>query len=113
MHEFDIVQSLIKLISKYAEENRASAVLSVTIKIGKLSGVEPYLLKTAFDTFKENTIASGAELLIDVRDVKIMCKECNKESILTEFIFICPRCGSFDIETLDGEGMTLESITME
>jgi hydrogenase nickel incorporation protein HypA/HybF len=113
MHEFDIVQNLLTLIKKYAEDHHAETVISVKIKLGRLSGVEPYLLKTAFDTFKQDTIAAGAQLIMDVRDVLIKCRECNQQSILEEFIFICPSCGSIDIETIDGEGMTLEQLEME
>ncbi|MBF0540871.1 MAG: hydrogenase maturation nickel metallochaperone HypA [Nitrospirae bacterium] len=113
MHEFDIVQNLLKLIKKYAEDNHAATVISVKIKLGRLSGVEPYLLKTAFDTFKENTIANCAELIMDIRDVVIRCNQCNQQSILTEFIFICPICGSIDIETIEGDTMTLETLEMK
>lgn len=66
MHEYSIVQALLDQCEHYAKENDAEIVTKVTVKIGKFSGVEPYLLETAFDTFKETTICSQAEFIITV-----------------------------------------------
>ena len=58
MHEYSIVQSLIDTCYENAKANNASKVLKVVVKIGVMSGVEPDLLQTAFDTFKEDTICN-------------------------------------------------------
>jgi hydrogenase nickel incorporation protein HypA/HybF len=62
MHEFLVVQSLLNLIEENAKQNNAKSLSKVVVKIGKLSGIEPHLLKIAFDTFKEKTICENAEL---------------------------------------------------
>jgi hydrogenase nickel incorporation protein HypA/HybF len=49
MHEYSIVQSLLNQCGYNAKVNDATKVV---VKIG----VEPDLLKTAFDTFKEGTM---------------------------------------------------------
>ena len=56
MHEYSIVQSLLESGEEHAKQNEAKEVTQVIIKVGVLSGVEPDLLQTAFDTFKEKTI---------------------------------------------------------
>ena len=56
MHEYSVVQSLLESCEEHARVNEASKVTKVVVKIGVLSGVEPDLLKTAFDTFKEQTV---------------------------------------------------------
>jgi Zn finger protein HypA/HybF involved in hydrogenase expression len=53
MHEYSIVQALLTQCEEIAAQNDAQSVTKVVVKIGKMSGVEPYLLEIAFNTFKE------------------------------------------------------------
>ena len=46
------------------------------MKIGVMSGVEPELLKSAFDTFKEETICDSAEFILNIQPVVVMCRDC-------------------------------------
>lgn len=113
MHEYSIVQSLLESCEEHAKENEAKKVTKVIVKIGVLSGVEPDLLKTAFDTFKEQTICNEAIFVMNIQKIKIECKDCNKQSILEKNEFSCPKCNSINIDVLDGEDMFLMSLEME
>ncbi len=113
MHEFSIVQSLLSLIESYAEENGAFRVSKVVVSVGVLSGVEPSLLETAFNTFKEGTVAQDAELLIELEKLKLKCGSCGKESEKEELNLVCPECGSQNTEVTGGEDLLLKSLEME
>jgi hydrogenase nickel incorporation protein HypA/HybF len=113
MHEFSIVHSLLDLCEAQAKENEATKIYKVEIKVGKLSGIEPYLLETAFDTFKEKTICDGAELIMHIQDLVMHCRECHHECTLEKNEFYCPKCGSADIRMIDGEEMYLMRLEME
>ena len=63
MHEYSIVQSLLESCEEHARTNDAKKVTKVVVKIGVLSGVEPDLLQTAFDTFKEQLDAEKIKVL--------------------------------------------------
>lgn len=112
MHEFSIVQDLLSMCEKNAEENDATKITKVEVKIGKLSGVEPQLLQTAFDTFKEKTICHDAEFLIHIQPLVVKCTQCQKESTLEKNTFACPDCEGA-VEVLDGEDMYLMRLEME
>ena len=112
MHEFSIVNSLLDLCEKNAKDNDATKITKVEVKIGKLSGVEPHLLQTAFDTFKEKTMCDGAEFIIHMQDLVVRCHDCGKESTLEKNTFECPTCKG-TIEVLDGEEMYLMRLEME
>lgn len=113
MHELAIVQTLVHLIETHVAEYQATKVLKVKVKIGKLSGIEEHLLKLAFDTFKENTVAQDAELVIAMEPISIRCNQCKTEGILEKFWFQCPSCNSLDITVVGGEEMLLESLELE
>jgi len=113
MHEYSIVCSLLDLCEENAQSENAKKITKVEVKIGVLSGVEPYLLQSAFDTFKEKTVCDGAKFVIHMQEVIIRCNSCHKNFTLKKHEFTCPKCKSFDIETIDGEDMYLMRLEME
>lgn len=113
MHEYSIVQSLIGLCEEHAKENRAKHVTRVVIKVGKLSGVEPQLLQSAFDTFKEQTVCAEAMLEIQIQPPVVRCRACGEESIIEDAWFRCHHCQSSDVTCIDGEEMFLQRLEME
>lgn len=112
MHEFSIVNSLLDMCELNAKQNSATKVTKVEVKIGKLSGIEPHLLETAFNTFKEKTLCDSAEFIMHMQDLVVQCKQCHKESVIEKNIFICPECEG-ELEVLDGEEMYLMRLEME
>ena len=112
MHEYSIVQSLLESCEEHAKQNESTSVVKVIVKIGVLSGVEPDLLQTAFDTFKEKTVCDGAEFIINHQKVVIACLSCDEESTLEKNEFLCPKCQSNQIKVIDGEDMFLMSLEM-
>lgn len=113
MHEYSIVDSLLELADKHAREHNAKKVTKLEIKIGVLSGVEPELLKTAFETFKEGTICEEAEFIMKIQPVVIKCQECGFEGELKKDEYLCPNCKSSKLSILDGEDMYLMSLELE
>ncbi len=113
MHEFSIVDSLLHLAEEHAAKNNANKVTKLEIKIGVLSGVEPELLKTAFETFKEGTICENAEFIMKTQPVIVKCKQCGFEGELKKNEYLCPQCKSGELEIIDGEDMYLMSLELE
>ena len=113
MHEYSIVQSLLNSCEEHTKENGSSKVLKVVVKIGVMSGVEPDLLQSAFDTFKESTICENAEFVLNVQNIVVKCRECNKETVLKKLEYSCPICKSVELDILDGEDMYLMQLELE
>ena len=113
MHEYSIVQSLIESCETHAKENNASRVTKVLVKIGVMSGVEPHLLKEAFEVFKEKSICDGCEFVMNVQKVKIECAKCQSINELEKNEYLCPVCESVDVKVIDGEEMFLMQLEME
>jgi len=113
MHEYSVVQSLLEQIENIAQENDAKKVTKIVTKIGVLSGIEVHLLEVAFNTFKEKTIADGAEFVINVQAITIECAECQTVTELEAVEYCCPHCQSDKIKVIDGEDMYLMSVEME
>jgi len=113
MHEYSIVQALLNQCEENAIQHKAKKVKKIVVKIGVMSGVEPELLKTAFETFKEGTMCSEAEYIQNIQPIVIECKNCNKQSTLKKDEFSCPKCQSYELDVIDGEDMYLMQLELE
>ncbi|QYJ80281.1 hydrogenase maturation nickel metallochaperone HypA [Shewanella acanthi] len=113
MHEYSIVSALIEQCEQHAFANHANKVTRVEIKLGIMSGVEPALLQTAFETFKLDSICFDAILEMRLQPLVIACSDCGQESILDERSVICPHCQSYHTKVIDGEEMLLMQLELE
>ena len=111
MHEYSVVSALIHRVEKEAAARGATSVQKLRVSLGELSGVEPALLTTAYDTFKERTICANAEL--DLRRVPAAwaCSRC-ETAIPQGASLTCTICGQ-PARLVHGDELILESIDME
>ena len=89
MHELSIIANLFEIMEEKAHEKMARKIVFVKLQVGKLSGVIPEFLQTAFDIYKKDTIANESELEIEEIPLKIECKKCRKNMIKDDFVFVC------------------------
>jgi hydrogenase nickel incorporation protein HypA/HybF len=82
------------------------------LQIGPLSGVEPELLQSAFPIARADTIAAGAELVIQQMPVQVRCKTCHAETAATPNRLLCGECGGWQTELLSGDELLLERVEM-
>ncbi len=113
MHEMSVATHLLNLCIENAEMNSAKSISKIIIKIGKLSGVEPHFLTSAFDVIKTDTVAANAELEYIHQDVVARCDKCSKDYQIEDYYIACPQCGSVDVEIIDGEELILMSLELD
>jgi hydrogenase nickel incorporation protein HypA/HybF len=113
MHELSIIANLFDIMEEKAREKDAKKIISVKLQVGKLAGVVPEFLETAFDVYKKGTMAADATLEIEKVPLKIQCKACKKTMALDDFVFICLSCGSKDLKTVSGTELFLEKMELE
>jgi hydrogenase nickel incorporation protein HypA/HybF len=111
MHEYSIVQSLLELVGQAAAARGASSVTRLTVSVGELSGVEPELLRTAYQTFCERTICEAASLEIRRVAATWACRRCDAE-IQAGAILRCARC-DVPATLRSGDEILLDRIEME
>jgi hydrogenase nickel incorporation protein HypA/HybF len=107
MHEYSIVQSLLDICEQNASQHPEAKVEKITVAIGALSGVEPQLLQTAYDTFKEGTCCDKAMMTIEHVPIEIECKGCDTTYKPEALMMICPSCGSDQTTLIHGKELDL------
>jgi hydrogenase nickel incorporation protein HypA/HybF len=112
MHELAVCQALIRQVSQIAAEKGATAVNSIELSIGGLSGVEPPLLASAFTVARQGTVASSAELRIETGPVVVECRSCGAQSEVQANRLLCGQCGDWKVTVREGEDLMLVRIDL-
>jgi len=111
MHEYSVVSALIGEVEAQARRAGATRVALVTVRLGELSGVDPRLFTTAFDTFCGRGVCDGAELDVEVVPAKWACPRCGGERAPLGPL----RCGPCDrpLELKEGDEIILSHLELE
>lgn len=113
MHELSIVQDLFKLCETNAFKYNGTKITRVEVQVGKLSGVEPHYLQSTFEAFKEGTICSDAQLVIEEQDIIVTCQDCDFSGSVEANEFVCPICGKNNLSVVSGEELMLMRLEIE
>ncbi len=115
MHEVSIALGMIDELTRIARESRAHKIISVKLKIGRLSGIVTDSLKFAFDAMKgEHPMMSSAEILIDEVPLIYECNECMCRFEAEDMYFpACRQCQSYNIKIISGEEQHIENVEVE
>jgi hydrogenase nickel incorporation protein HypA/HybF len=110
MHELAICQSILRQAQAVARAQRAERVISLTLSIGPLAGVEPALLNAAFPLAAAGTCCAGASLRIETVGVVVSCKICGAVSDALPNRLLCAVCGTWRVALRSGDEMRLTSL---
>jgi hydrogenase nickel incorporation protein HypA/HybF len=113
MHELAVCQALMNQVENIAAERNARSVVTITIGMGPLSGVEAQLLKHAYPVASAGTIAEGAVLVIQDLPVRIKCNLCGCESEASPNKLLCAECGEWHTTLISGDELMLMSVELE
>lgn len=111
VHEYSIVQALLDRVESEASARGALTVARVEIALGRLSGVEPELLRSAFELFRERTVCASAALAIRSLEPTWACGEC-AEPVPPGGPLRCPACGK-PARLVSGDEILLERLELE
>ena len=112
MHEYSLVQALVERVEAEAARRSALAVHRLCVRIGELSGVDPELFQTAYDTFREGTVCASADLSIRRVPASWSCPRCGRR-VERGAALRCPECAEPARLDDGGDALTLDSIELE
>lgn len=113
MHELSLAASLVETAQKVAKEHNASKVLSVTVAVGVLSGVEKEALTFCFSEVTQGTPLENAELIIETIPIKIKCDSCQEISIPQDFSLNCTYCHATNAHVISGQELQITNLEVE
>lgn len=112
MHELSVGRALLRHATSIMLERQATAVTGITLKIGPLSGIEPVLLRAAYEQLRRETDAERAELHMIEVPVRIRCEACDIEMDAASNRLVCSQCGGTHTALVSGDEMLIESVDL-
>jgi hydrogenase nickel incorporation protein HypA/HybF len=111
MHEYSIVSALLQEVEARAQGAGATRVALVTVRIGAVSGVDPRLLATAFETFSGDGLCAGAELELEEVPARWACPRCQAPAVEGRPL----RCEPCDrpLQLVSGDEIILSHLELE
>jgi hydrogenase nickel incorporation protein HypA/HybF len=113
MHEISIARELSEIVLEVALREKLSRVSKVNICFGQLIQIVPDIFDFAFSETVRDTIAMGAEVDLEILPVKMRCKMCRDEFFIKDNFFSCSKCGSRELEIIQGKELFIKSIEGE
>jgi hydrogenase nickel incorporation protein HypA/HybF len=110
MHELTVVENLLRLALQHGE---GVPVTDLYIVIGQLSSFVDESVQFYWDIISEGTPAAGARLHFQRVAAEMQCNDCGQQYRLREDQFVCPNCGSSNIQLLCGNEFYLDSIEVK
>ena len=92
MHELALSQSILALVLERARAERFRTVTRIAVEVGAAAGVDPGALRFCFDVVVEDTMARGAELVVEPGPLRARCRSCCAEFEPISRLAPCPAC---------------------
>ncbi len=103
MHELSLVQGIVEAVEKEAQKENATSVTSITLQVGKFSGIEIESITFCFPIVAEKTILENAKLIIKDSPLVILCNKCNTQFSPQRVMLECPKCKSIEVTIKSGK----------
>jgi hydrogenase nickel incorporation protein HypA/HybF len=107
MHELRIAMEIISIVEKEKARRKMDNVTEIGLRIGLLSGVDPDALSFSFEAAVADTALAKTRLSIEQIPVHAICNSCSRDFDVEEYVFICPACGSTDVNVTQGEELDI------
>jgi hydrogenase nickel incorporation protein HypA/HybF len=112
MHEYSLVEALVRRVEEEARRRQALAVHGLSVRVGELAGVDPELFQTAYETFRAGTACEQATLTLTRVPATWSCPGCRRPIPRGEALR-CEACGRPARLDEGGDALTLDAIDLE
>lgn len=114
MHEISLVRNIFSTLEEEFSREELAALKQIDLKIGILSNVEPMLMQNAFDavTTAEEKY-QGVALNVEIVPIEIHCVDCNANSTVENYKFVCSHCGKPNNNVTKGTELLIHRVHFE
>ena len=113
MHELPVIKSVLDICLKHAETNDVKKIVSIELKVGELSDLEPEWMQNYFSFVSKDTIAEGAILKIERTPLIMRCEACSESfhvNIKEMKEIECPQCKGKKVTYVSGREYRVENM---
>ena len=108
-----IVNDVLTTCQQVAKKAGKTRITHIALTIGELTEIQDFALQFAFEALAPDTMAATASLEVTYLPPKSHCKICDHVYEHDRFTMLCPQCGSFEVELLQGRELQIDTIEAE
>jgi hydrogenase nickel incorporation protein HypA/HybF len=109
MHEYSLIQALVSRVDDEVRKRGAAKVHRLRVRLGELSGVDPALFVTAYETFRAGTVCADAALDLATVPARWRCPKCDRSIAKGEKL----QCCGAPARLAEGDDLLLDQIELE
>ncbi|MBF0176696.1 MAG: hydrogenase maturation nickel metallochaperone HypA [Magnetococcales bacterium] len=114
MHELSLATAMVDQVQEIMAREKVRKLVSITVAIGALSGVERESFRFCYPLAIEGTPLDGAELHVEEVPLRLLCLDCGQESQPEEiYLLHCAVCRSGRVEILSGQDFVIRSLEVQ
>ncbi len=110
MHELGVISAMVKTIEEIIHEQGYTEVHKLVLEVGELSGIVPHYMDVCYPAAVYKTFMEHSVLELETIPGMVRCRECGREFNAVAQDFLCPSCGSQDMEILSGNDVMIKEI---
>lgn len=113
MHEFSIVESLLRVVLEHGEKAKAVKIQAINLVAGELSGVVKEAVEFYFNFLSRDTIAAQARINFNHIPTRLRCRNCGTDFSPEKQSYRCPECDGQNVDIIAGRELYIESLEVE
>ena len=111
MHELTLLYGVVEKVGQVCEENSLDHVDAIVIEVGEATSVIPEFLQDGYEVISDDyDFLRGSELIIERITAVGRCLVCGTEFPIVENKGLCPGCGSFDKDIIEGTDFFIKEV---
>ena len=114
MHEISLVNSIFSTLEAEFSKEELETMDAIDLQVGLLSNIEPLLMQNAFEavtTAREQY--QQVKLRIELVPIEIYCRECDANSMIENYKFVCRHCGEPNNNVVKGTELLIHRVHFE
>jgi hydrogenase nickel incorporation protein HypA/HybF len=113
MHELSIAHSLVETVIRERRERHLGVVRGLTVRIGELTDVYPEALEFGYQMAIQGTELAESVIKIEIVPLAATCNKCHQQIKIEKMLFVCPDCGSNDVNVESGLELDIAFIEVD
>jgi len=111
MHEMSIATNILEIAEDSMDGH--DNLLSITVQVGELAGVELEALQFCFNALRASSRYPDLTFIIDEIPGEGECQKCGAAVKMDELFAVCSECGNFTVKPVRGQELRVTSIEVE
>jgi hydrogenase nickel incorporation protein HypA/HybF len=111
MHELTLLFGVAEQVERVVRENDIDHVDAVVLEVGEATTIVPEFLRDGYSVISDDyDFLRGSQLIVNTVTAVGRCRECGREFPIVVNKGLCPDCGSFDKDIIEGTDFLIKEV---